>query len=404
VSNDQPNSIGARVRYWRLRRGLTQQAVAGLTGISRSYLAMIESGERPLDRRSRIAALARALRVTAADLTGDVIPAGDDALSEAHAALPALRLALLGSSLDEPAPVEPRPLAALRAATEEAERLRLAAKHATVMPLLPDLIAELQALAATGSRSEWPEALSLLMQVGRVAAHCAHNLGCHDLGYIVADRVTEAAARAEDAPGAALGAFIRAHALLPIGGYPRALRACERAADELRSHATGAGLEMYGMLGLTAAHVVISAGGDPGDADARIAEAAQVAERLDDTSDTYGAYGLAFSRANVAVWRVASAVERGEGGRAVAIARNLDVSSLPQTRQAAFWADAGRALAQVRRDDDALAALRRAESIAPQQLRTNPMVRDVVASMLRRARNRAGGPELIGFAHRLGIA
>jgi len=398
--NDVPASIGARAKYWRVKRKLTQQAVADLAGISRSYLAMIEAGDRALDRRSGIATLARALRVTAADLTGDVIPAGDEALAEAHAALPALRLALLGSTLEEPPAVQPRPIAALRAATRRAEQLRLAADYAAVMPLLPDLIGELQALATTGPRSEWREALSLLVLVTQVAAHSANNLGCQDLGYIAADRVIEAAARADDVTAMALGQFLRAHALLPIGGYPRALRACERAADELRPHATGRGLEVYGMLGLTAALVVVSAGGNSADVDTRVAEAADVARRTENAN----AFGLAFGSANVDVWRVALAVERGDGGRAIAIARDMNVSGLPQTRQASFWTDVGRGLAQTRKDQQALVALRRAEDMAPQRTRTNPMVRDVVTGMLRRARARAGGPELLGFAHRLGIA
>jgi tetratricopeptide (TPR) repeat protein len=301
--------------------------------------------------------------------------------------------------LDEPADVTPRPLDALRAETHRVDQAVQASDYAAAAALLPELLTELQALAARGRSSEWPEALALLVVAGQAAFYTVKDLGNPDLGYVAAERVVEAAARAEDVTGLALGDFLRAHALLPIGGYARALAATDRAADALRPHAEGSALEVYGMLDLTAALTLVSVGRHD-DAEARVAEAADVAARTEGTN----AYGLAFSPANVAVWQIAMAVERGEGGRAVEIARAVDVSGLPRGRQAAFWTDTGRGLAQIRRDEQALVALRRAEDIAPQQLRTNPMVRDVVGGMVRRARAAAGGPELVGFAHRLGVA
>lgn len=398
---DDTSGVGARVRYWRLRRKLTQQTVADLAGISRSYLAMIESGERALDRRSRIASLARALRITPTDLTGEPVPAGDDALAEATAALPALRLALLGSTLDEPADVEPRPLAALRAEVARVDQLVQASDYAAFSADLPALIVELQVLAARGHNGEWQEAVRLLVLAGQAAFYAVKDLGDTGTGYVAAERVREAGQRAEDPTATALGDFLLAHALLPIGGYARALRACDRAADDLRPRPDdSAALEVYGMLNLTAALTSVSAG-RPNDADDRVAEAAEVAVRVGDGTN---AYGLSFGAANVAAWRIALAVERGEGGRVAELAREVNPSALPAGRRAAFWTDVGRGLAQTRnRDADALTALRRAEDLAPQQVRSNPMVREVVGSMVRRARRTAGGPELVGLAHRLGV-
>lgn len=67
--------IGERVRFWRQRRGMTQRVLAGLAGISQPYLANIETGERIVDRRLTVDRLAGALRVSAAELTGE--QAGD---------------------------------------------------------------------------------------------------------------------------------------------------------------------------------------------------------------------------------------------------------------------------------------------------------------------------------------
>ena len=63
-------TIGARLRTLRRWRGMTQTQVAGLAGLSPSFLSMVETGQRPLDRRSHIAALASALKVSESDLVG----------------------------------------------------------------------------------------------------------------------------------------------------------------------------------------------------------------------------------------------------------------------------------------------------------------------------------------------
>jgi len=49
-------TIGARLRTLRRWRGKTQVELAGLAGLSPSFLSMVETGQRPLDRRSHIAA------------------------------------------------------------------------------------------------------------------------------------------------------------------------------------------------------------------------------------------------------------------------------------------------------------------------------------------------------------
>src|SRR5437868_4640445 len=60
-------TIGARLRTLRRWRGLTQVELADRAGVSASYISMVEHGERLLDRRSHIAAIAAALRVSETD-------------------------------------------------------------------------------------------------------------------------------------------------------------------------------------------------------------------------------------------------------------------------------------------------------------------------------------------------
>ncbi|MGH3918639.1 MAG: helix-turn-helix domain-containing protein [Pseudonocardiaceae bacterium] len=52
------------------RRGLSLDVVAGLTGIGKQYLSMLELGQRGFNRRGLVEDLANALGCSVADLTG----------------------------------------------------------------------------------------------------------------------------------------------------------------------------------------------------------------------------------------------------------------------------------------------------------------------------------------------
>jgi hypothetical protein len=74
-----------------------------------------------------------------------------------------------------------------------------------------------------------------------------------------------------------------------------------------------------------------------------------------------------------------------------------------RSRQAAYWVYYGRALTRVRRRDDAVMALRRAELIVPHRVQRDPFARDVLAELLIRSRRDAVGRELRGMAYRAGL-
>src|SRR6266508_2732106 len=62
--------IGERIAAYRKRRGMSQDALAGLVGMSRSWLSQVERGIYTVDRLSTLADLATVLRVDVADLVG----------------------------------------------------------------------------------------------------------------------------------------------------------------------------------------------------------------------------------------------------------------------------------------------------------------------------------------------
>jgi len=66
------------LRRVRLRRGLTQVELAGLAGLSYSYISMIECGQRSLTRRDHVNALAAALRVPPTEIAPAMVPGLDE--------------------------------------------------------------------------------------------------------------------------------------------------------------------------------------------------------------------------------------------------------------------------------------------------------------------------------------
>jgi hypothetical protein len=143
------------------------------------------------------------------------------------------------------------------------------------------------------------------------------------------------------------------------------------------------------MLHLTAA-LRAAVAGDGTAAHSHLAEAEAEAGRLGEPPDGRGLCALAFGPTNAGIWRVAVTLELGDPDAAIAAAQGMDPRRTPvPSRQAAYWIDLGRALAEVGRDEDAVAALMRAEKLCPQWVRMRPTVRDTVRVLLHRIQRRA---------------
>jgi transcriptional regulator with XRE-family HTH domain len=66
------------LRRARLRRGLSQVELAGLAGLSCSFISMIERGQRALTRRDHVNALAAALKVPPAEIAPSMTGGSDE--------------------------------------------------------------------------------------------------------------------------------------------------------------------------------------------------------------------------------------------------------------------------------------------------------------------------------------
>jgi transcriptional regulator with XRE-family HTH domain len=60
------------LRRLRRRRGMSQVALAGLAGLSPSFISMVENGHRGLTRLDHISALAAALRVPPGEVAAEL--------------------------------------------------------------------------------------------------------------------------------------------------------------------------------------------------------------------------------------------------------------------------------------------------------------------------------------------
>ncbi len=399
-------TIGERLRELRLWRGMTQAEVGGLAGVSAAYMSMVERGLRPLDRRSTISALAAALRVSETDITGGPHLGADRLQSEPHAAIPALRVALSTNTLADPAADRARPLPVLLTELrDQAQPLYFACDYIRLGAILPDLIDELHYHAAAAGEADRRAALLALVDACAFAAFRAKDLGYPDLAHLAASRASEAAARA-DAPAARAKASYIWLQTMPRA-WDRTLRAAERAASALDTAAPGPvdpeAVHVLGQLCLTAAlsaAVLQQAGTSAGWLD----RAARLARRTPDEPEL-GWH--CFSATNVALWRVAISVERGETGQHVLwLADQVDQAKLcrRQSRLCSFRTDVGRALAREPRSHaDAVRWLRQAEETAPQRFRNSAAARETVSFLMTRARAEAGGRELRGMAARMGV-
>ncbi len=390
--------IGSNVRAARRSRGMSLEALAGLTGRSKGWLSKIENGHARLERRQDIAAIAEALAVSADSLVGASAPEIQPH-ARGYILLP-LRAALLDATIENPPDVPARPVTVLAELTADQDRARRRADYEALTQQLPGLLGELQVHAATATGADRDLALRSLIQACALATVVLKHLGQGDLAWVSADRGQHAAALLDDPVWRSAAAFECAHARFSAN-KSQALLFTPRIADDLEPHIGDDPFahEVYGMLRLSAA-LACAVQGDHSGARTHSAEAARVAGPLGDRPDAFGVFGPA----NVGVWRTSLAVEAGNAEEALAHADTVQPSQLASSnRRAALHLERARADAMLSKDSDAVRELRQAERLSPPQTRNNPLIRELVSNMLSRARREAGGRDLRGIAWRMNL-
>lgn len=393
---DDARTIGRRLRSIRHARRKSLRVVAELAGISPSYLSRLESGERALDRRSLIVALAAALQVAPTELTEIALPATSEPGTDTAA--DAVRLALLAVGMGQPAG-EVLDADVLRERVGGLLDAQQACRHDAVGTTLPALIRDLHATVAAGRDGAEVSALVPLLHVQGTQAWLRDVGAPLDLGWQAASLAQQSAERLAEPAALGLAAFGTVHGLLAAGVFDLAGDQLGRALAEVSTEDT-AGEQLAGMLAFSAS-LLAAARRRPGEVAAPLETAAELAQRTGEAN----AYWFGFGPTNVGVWRMAVALEADDHAQAAAVAEQLDPWLIPSPqRRAAYWADYGRALARLRgRRDDAARALRHAELISPARVHRHPFVRETLAELVAKARPDATGRELRGMAYRAGL-
>jgi transcriptional regulator with XRE-family HTH domain len=403
-----PAQIGARVRYWREKKGLNLETAAGLAGISKSYLGRLENGKRHFNRRGLLEDIALAIGCSVAVLTdpkpgpaegglpGPAARPGQQpyqlvARSNQAAAtvIPQIRTALMHCTLDDVPDVPTRPIRELVAAARLAtKRLFEAGRDDLASQGLADLMIELQVTAATTTNgADKLAALAALVEACMVAEDVAFTCGELTLAVLAAERGREAAERLGDPAMIGLAAWTLGGALQVVGAHRRAANMLTGVIDSLAGvDPTGTdtlAAEAYGFAHLRSGLLAAKMGRGNAAYD-HLGEAARIAVHTGE-SNAYEHFGMSY----VAIWRLRVGVELQEGGRAYERAHtaNIDPARLSAHNTISLHLYSARALAQEggRRDEDAARHLYLADRSGPHRVRYLPMANQVFAELDSRA-------------------
>jgi transcriptional regulator with XRE-family HTH domain len=399
---EELRTFGRRVRELRCWRRLTLREAAGLAGLSFSFWGQVERGEKPVTRRDTLEAMADALRVHPADLTGQPWTQQNLAGANTQAGLLAAYTALERYQLGVDPEVSVRAWPQIQADLNRLIRLNHhAVDYAAAGELAPVLIGELHS-AYMRLPQRRQEVLLGLIDAYRVTIMTTKDLGDRGVPALAARAVQQCAEVLDDAVWLGCAAIVRGYAtgeLDRAGQYQRSVAMAETLTSRLDSNDA---LQAVGMLHLLAA-AAASALGDYDASATHLAEASLLATRMDTEIGTWA--HLWFGVTNVGVWHTSLALEVGEPGQALLAAKPVHPELLPKRNQVQFWATVGRALIiEKKTRDRGVRVLLHAESLASQRIRHDVFVREVVADLLLQARDDAGGRELRRLAWRMGIA
>ncbi|MGH3946041.1 MAG: helix-turn-helix domain-containing protein [Pseudonocardiaceae bacterium] len=155
---DGAKAFGRRLREVRSWRELNLREAAGLAGLSFSFWGQVERGEKAVNSRKTLEAMAGALRVHLTELTGQPYTLADPTTSQAHAVVAALEGALNDYDLGErPEDIRPRPWEAIAADLDRLNRdLWPRADYSAQGTLLPQSPIYPPSLVTPGSWSRYP--------------------------------------------------------------------------------------------------------------------------------------------------------------------------------------------------------------------------------------------------------
>lgn len=398
-------SVGERIAAYRRRRGLSQTALAGLVGRSESWLSQVERGIRSVDRLSVLLDMAKVLHVDVESLTGGPWRYAPNGCSSPDSLGKVRRFLSRYDNLLGVTPIEPVWLPELNASVTTAHEAYQAARYEDVIAGLPGLLSNADAWHQRAVGEKRRDALLGYSSAYAVAAKLFTKVGAGDLSLLAADRCASAAVEADSVTARGMAAYQVVCALLrnerPEDAEPLAVRMAEETQRQARPDRPTLA-SVAGSLWLIAA-VIASRQTDRDEAWRRLDHAQGLANMLGaDGNFAWTGFGLT----NVGIHRVSVAAELGDPAAALRAAESVDLDRLPaglKSRRAQMHLHLAWAEAQRKRDADAVLHLLEAERIAPESVRYNVIVRELVRGMLGRQKRGGRTRALHSLAVRSGV-
>ncbi|MEU2948992.1 helix-turn-helix transcriptional regulator [Nocardiopsis alba] len=400
-------SPGQRVAWHRLRRGLSQEVLAGLVGRTADWLGKVENDRAPLDRLSVIRSLADALDVPVSALVGEHPNQGHHENQHAHVAN--IRSTLMDyrqlmSGFPFAVNKEGQPdLRFLRNQVETVMNAYQASDYDRVLRRLPDLLSQAQTAVRAYEGGQRRRAGALLAVACQACAMILTKVGEPDLAWIATDRGMKAAFDCDDL--ALQGSLMRSgvHSLHSRGQHETAVALTGEAASYLRRQqggrlSTARLLSVYGTLLLPGA-VAAARNGDRASAAEYLDEAERIASQLGrDANHLWTAFGPT----NVALHRVTVAASLGDPLAALELGVGVNTVALPRERRVRHLFDMAGAFADVNEIPSAVEHMLEAERLAASQVHQHVMSHQIVGRMMRTKSGRRDR-RLADLAQRVGI-
>jgi transcriptional regulator with XRE-family HTH domain len=400
---------GERIQILRERRGLTRAVLAGLVGMSPSWLKGIERGTRLPPRLPPrlplLVKLAEALAVgdvavlagTDMDLGGAPVPVGSFARIP-HDAVPAIREAVRDPMLAVPAGDAPD-VAALASRTADAwVTWHQSAEHRTdVGRVLPRLVTDARIAARTAQGQDKRAANVVLADVYALVQHEVVWASETELGVTAADRAMTAAQDADEPLALAGAAWTLGMVQRSTGDTDGAVTLAAEAAGLLEPRLEDGSDELRAMYGALQLHAAVTAARAGRDGDAW-----RHWDTADDTARRLGGYHhpwTMFGTANVKLHAVSISADLSRSGEAHSRAEQIDPEEIPsRERRGRLGVEIARAYHQRRDYPATLHWLEQAYANSHDSVRYSPAARQMTADTVdhggplisRRARSLAG--------------
>lgn len=390
-------STGRMIRVHRERRGMSTTALGAQSGCTTRHIELIEQGRRtpsiPLLRE-----IARVLGVRTAVLLGES-PRDSHEPSRPQIADIEKALFTYRTLMAEAEPVDAEQLIERVTAARDAW-FTSANKYSLLMRALPGLIRDAEHHVSGTPAAQVPDACRVAAHAYILARGVLKHLGRIDLSHVAADRAMRYAEATDDALMIGWAHWNLGQSLLSDdmheGAYDIGQRGIERLAPLLgdggeRHFAVAGGLHQLSAI------AAVRRGDDEGARETLRVQARALAEHVDESRNHLG---LAFGPTNVAIHMVSIESEAREPEAAIRLADEIDLTATPSVeRRTTHLMQVARACEDVGDDAASLIYLLRIERECPEELDHKLLLRQMVQSLVRRARP-SWAPEVRYLAER----